>query len=67
MVRCKTMRRETKKETTVLNIREVPLEVMAKVKAAAAFEHTSLKRYITDLLQAHVEELERKGILPKGK
>ena len=51
------MRREPKKETTVLNIREVPLEVMAKVKAAAAFEHTSLKRYITDLLQAHVEEL----------
>ncbi len=56
-----------KRETTVLNLRDMPLSLMAKVKAAAAFEHTSLKRYITDLLQAHVEELERKGTLPKGK
>ncbi len=56
-----------KHETTVLNLRDMPLGLMAKVKAAAALEHTSLKGYITSLLQAHVEELERKGLLPKGK
>ncbi|MEE9162507.1 MAG: hypothetical protein V3U35_05995 [Candidatus Neomarinimicrobiota bacterium] len=61
------MRKRARKETTVLNLRDVPLTLMGKVKAAAAFEHTSLKRYILGLLEAHVEELERKGILPKGK
>ena len=40
---------------------------MAKVKAAAAFKRTSLKGYILDLLEVHVEELERNGLLPRGK
>jgi uncharacterized protein (DUF1778 family) len=52
---------------TVLYLRGTPRTIGRRLKAAAALEGKSLTRYVLDLLQAHVEELERKGILPKGK
>ena len=61
------MKKKTPLETTVLNLRDMPLELVANLKAAAALDRTSLKSYVTDLLQAHVEELQKKGRLPKGK
>ena len=60
------MRKKPKPAKTVLNLRDMPVELMAKVKGAAAFERTSLKSYITALLASHIDELEKKGILPKG-
>lgn len=52
---------------TVLNLRDMSKDLVAKLKAAAALEHTSLRSYIATLLQRHVEDLEKKGLLPKGK
>ena len=40
---------------------------MRKVKMAAAHEGKTVKEFLLELAQAKVEELERKGILPKGK
>ena len=40
---------------------------MHKTKIAAAVERKSIKRFLLDLVEAHLEELERKGIVPKGK
>jgi hypothetical protein len=54
-------------DTTVLNLRDMPRDLVASVKAAAAFAHKPLKAYIADLLRRHVEDLERKGVLPKSK
>jgi predicted HicB family RNase H-like nuclease len=54
-------------ETTVLNLRDMPLALVANLKAAAAFERMSLKKYVAKVLQGHVEELQKKGGLPKGK
>jgi hypothetical protein len=51
----------------VLNLREMPKDLIAKVKAAAALEHAPLKEYVTRILNHHVTELEKKGLLPKGK
>jgi uncharacterized protein (DUF1778 family) len=40
---------------------------MRKVKMAAAHEGKSVKDFLIELAEAKIQELERKGILPKGK
>ncbi len=57
------MKKAQKEETTVLNLRDMPLKLVANLKAAAAFERTSLKRYVAIVLQRHVEELQKKGLM----
>ncbi len=54
-------------EATILYLRGTSREVARKLKAAAALEGKSLTAYIQELLDAHVEELERKGLVPKGR
>lgn len=49
------------------NLRDIPRDLMRKVKMAAAHEGKSVKDFLLELAQAKVEELEKKGILPKGK
>jgi len=49
------------------NFREIPRDLMRKVKMAAAHEGKSVKDFLIELAEARIEELERKGILPKGK
>lgn len=60
------MKPDTKAELTVLNLRDMPKDLIAKVKAAAALEHASLKEYVTRILEHHVTDLEKKGYLPKS-
>jgi len=40
---------------------------MRKVKMAAAHEGKTVKDFLIELAEARTQELERKGILPKGK
>ena len=47
--------------------RDIPRELMHKMKVAAAVERKSVKQVLIDLSRAHLEELEKKGLLPKGK
>jgi len=54
-------------DTAVLFVRGMPRDLLAKLKAAAALHQMTLGDYIKDLCQVHVQELEKKGILPKGK
>jgi hypothetical protein len=58
---------EAKDDTSVLFIRGVPRVMQAKLKAMAALNQQSLGQYVMDLFEKHLEELERKGMLPKGK
>jgi predicted HicB family RNase H-like nuclease len=55
------------KDSAVLYIRQAPRELAQKLKAAAALQGKSLQSYLLEMLQNHVSELERKGMLPKGK
>lgn len=51
-------------------IRNLPREVMEKMRAAAAIHKLPLKTYIRDLFASHIRDLERKGViltLSKGK
>jgi hypothetical protein len=51
----------------VWNFREVPREAIVKAKIGAALVGLSFKAYIIKLVEAHWLELEKKGLLPKGK
>ena len=51
----------------VLFVRGMPRDLLAKLKAAAALQQKTLGEYIQEMCENHVQELERKGTLPKGK
>jgi hypothetical protein len=40
---------------------------MHRMKVAAAVEKKTMKQLLFELAEAHLAEMERKGILPKGK
>ncbi len=54
-------------ENTVLYVRGTPRDLARKLRAAAALAGKGLPGYILSVLQEHVTELERKGLLPKSK
>jgi hypothetical protein len=54
-------------EAGVWNFREVPRDAIVKAKIGAALEGLSVKAYIIKLVEAHWVEMEKKGLLPKGK
>lgn len=61
------MARTTPEGTGAWNFRDIPRDLMRKVKMAAAHEGKSVKEFLIELAEARLQELERKGILPKGK
>ena len=40
---------------------------MQRVKMAAAYEGKTVKQWLMDLARARLAEMEKRGILPKGK
>jgi len=59
------MARETPEGTGAWNFRDIPRDLMRKVKMAAAHEGKTVKDFLIEL--ARIQDLERKGILPKSK
>lgn len=47
--------------------RDIPRDLMHRMKIAAAVERKSVKQLLIELSYAHLTELEKKGLLPKGK
>lgn len=54
-------------DVAVLFVRGMPRELLNKLKGAAALKGVTLAEYIQQMCKAHIEELEKKGILPKPK
>ncbi len=54
-------------EMGALNLRDIPKELLYKLKMAAAAEHRTVKGFILNLIETRIQELEKKGLLPKGK
>jgi hypothetical protein len=50
-----------------LNIRGIPKETVFRLKMAAAAEHRTVKGFILSLIEERIQELEKKGLLPKVK
>ena len=61
------MARSPADDTGAWNFREIPRELMRSVKMAAAHEGKTVKDFLIELAQARIDELVRKGILPKSK
>ena len=50
-----------------LNIRDIPEELFYRMKIAAAVERKSVRTLVLELIERRIQELEKKGLLPKGK
>ena len=60
-------RARSETEETVLFVRGIPRDLLARMKAAAALHHQTLGGYVRSIFEDHLEELERKGQLPKSR
>ena len=62
------MRRKTPpKDVGALNLRDVPKDLLHRVKLAATVERRTVKGFLLALAEARIQELEKNGLLPKGK
>ncbi len=50
-----------------INIRNLPRDLLIKMKMAAAVEQQTVKELIVTAVEQKIQELEKKGLLPKGK
>jgi integration host factor subunit alpha len=62
----KQSRDEETDDTTVLFIRGMPRKMVARLKAAAALNQHTLGDYLRELFKDHLQDLEKKGLLPQG-
>ncbi len=58
---------KTEAPTGAWNFRDIPRDLMRRVKMSAAHEGKSVRKFLIELAQQRVGELERKGILPRSK
>ncbi len=61
------MARRPAEDKGAWNFQEIPRGLMQRVKMAAAYEGKTVKQWLMDLSRARLAEMEKKGILPKGK
>lgn len=67
LIRWRMPRRDPRVHQGTLNIRDVPKDLVFRLKQAAAVEHRSVKGFLLALVEERLAEMERKGLLPKGK
>ncbi len=60
-------RKSTNRQPAALNIRGISRETFYRLKMAAAAEHKTVRELLLELIEGKIQELERKGMLPKGK
>ncbi len=48
-------------------IRHIPADLMRRTRMAGLAERKTVRQVIMELVEAHLRELERKGVLPKSK
>jgi len=48
-------------------VRDVPRDLMRRARGAAALQGKSVKGILIELMEDYLQELEKKGLLPKGK
>lgn len=50
-----------------LNLRNIPRNTLFRLKMAAAAEQRTVKDLVLELIEGKIQDLEKKGLLPKGK
>ena len=62
------MRKQTAHDSTAgLNIKRIPKEFFYRLKMAAAAEQKSVRALVLELIEGKIQELEKKGLLPRAK
>jgi hypothetical protein len=61
------MARPPADDTGAWNFRDIPRPLMNRVKMAAAYEGKTVKDFLIELAEARLAEMEKRGILPKGR
>jgi porphobilinogen deaminase len=59
-------RKSSAKDVGTLNIRDVPKDFLHLVKLAATVERRTIKGFLLALAEERIQELEKKGLQPKG-
>lgn len=54
-------------DSASMHIRGIPIEMFYRFKMAAAAEHKTARDLILEMMEAKIQELEKKGLLPKVK
>ncbi len=60
-------RKDEAEETGTRIVKDVPRDLMHRMKVAAAVQKKTLKQLLFELAEEHLRDLEKKGQLPKGK
>ncbi|HEU0068475.1 MAG TPA: hypothetical protein VFQ26_04345 [Nitrospiraceae bacterium] len=60
-------RKSPAKDVGAINLRDVPKDLLYRVKLAAAVEQRAVMGFLLALTEGRIQELEQKGTLPKGK
>ncbi len=60
-------RKVSRNELAAVNIRNIPRGTFFRLKMAAAAQHKTVRDLVMELIEGKIQELERKGVLPKGK
>jgi hypothetical protein len=63
---CLVMSKEIEKTGTWI-VKQVPQLLMRRVRMAALAQNKTVRQLLMELVQEHLTELERKGLVPKGK
>jgi hypothetical protein len=63
----KKVQKESSEKPGTWIFRDIPRDLMRRTKAAAAIQGKPIRGLVIELVQGHLDELERKNILPKGK
>jgi hypothetical protein len=48
-------------------VRDIPAELMRRTRMAALAENRTVRELLMTLVEDHLKDLEKKGLLPKGK
>lgn len=54
-------------DSASMHIRGIPIEMFFRFKMAAAAEHKTARDLILELMESKIQEMEKRGVLPKGK
>ncbi len=58
---------DPKGKTGTWIVKQIPSDLMRRTRIAALTEGKTVRGLLMELVEAHLKELEKKGLLPKGK
>jgi len=55
------------RQTGTWIVRNIPVDLMRRTRMAGLVERKTVRQLLMDLVETHLTDLEKKGLLPKGK